>query len=135
MLIKNTSSTLTNSATAQQTTNTTTVASMTDAFAKPTPVQETGVQLLKRKKKDDANKALIELLSQREDIHLSLYRGNLPSLQNFDEAKTRKLQLAVLQIIDYLDNNLPAFSSYQYATYNYSQENNSNNYSGYRTSY
>lgn len=50
MHIKNTSSTLTNSATAQQTTNTTTVASMTDAFAKPTPVQEAGVQLLKRKK-------------------------------------------------------------------------------------
>lgn len=74
------------------------------------------------------------MLSQREDRHLSFFRGILPSLQNFDEAKTRKFQIAVLQIIDNLDSNLPAFSSYQYTTYNYSQENNSNNYCGYRTS-
>lgn len=68
------------------------------------------------------------MLSQREDRHLSFFRGILPSLQNFDEAKTRRFQIAVLQIIDNLDNNLPALPSYQYPPYNYSQEN-----IGYRT--
>lgn len=132
MPIENTSSTLTNSDTAQQTTNTTTVASTSDAFATPTPVSSQTAA--KKKKKDDPDKALIELLSQREDRHLSFFRGILPSLQNFDEAKTRKFQIAVLQIFDNLDNNLPALSSHQYTSYNYNQENNSNNYCGYRTS-
>lgn len=89
-------------------------------------------QVLKEKKKDDAEKAIIEMLSQREDRHLSFFRGVLPSLQNFDEAKTRRFQIAVLQFIDNLDNNLPALPSYQYPPFNYSQENIS--YRTYSTS-
>lgn len=129
--IENTSSTLTSSATTEQTTTTTnTIASTSDAFATPTtPVSSQASA--KKKKKDDADKVLIELLSQREDRHLSFFRGILPSLQNFNEAKTRQLQIAVLQIIDNLDNNVPALPTYQYPPYNYSQENN---YCGCRTS-
>lgn len=122
--IKNTSSTLTSGATTEQTTttNTTTFASISEAFAAPTTSNSSQAGA-KRKKKDDADKAIIEMLSQREDRHLSFFRGILPSLQNFDEAKTIRFQIAVLQIIDNLDNNLSAFPSYQYPPYNYSQEN------------
>lgn len=123
--IENTSSTLTSGATTEQTT-TTTVASTSEAF--PTPTTSVSSQAgVKRKRKDDTDKAVIEMLSQREDRHLSFFRGILPSLQNFDEAKTRRFQIAVLQIIDNLDNNLSAFS-YHYPPHNYSQEN-----IGYRT--
>lgn len=121
MLFENTSSTLTSGATTEQTTttNTTTVASTSQTFATPTTSVSSQAGA-KRKKKDDADKALIEILSQREDRHLSFFREILPSLQNFDEAKTRKCQIAVIQMIDNLDNNLPPFHQYQYQPYTYS---------------
>lgn len=77
----------------------TTVASTSEAFATPTTSVSSQAGA-KRKKKDDAEKAIIEMLSQREDRHLSFCRGILPSWQNFDEAITRRFQIEVLQIID-----------------------------------